>query len=171
MKTITLSTEEIDGLKRFIERAKEVLMLECVYILPYYSKKEGSAKVSVIGTTNITNFYDDLLLTGGMDIRNTKEEVENLRLITDEFNKEFKDGRLSFEIRNGDVYSLSLMHRREILAELSLLSGTILYDRFNGMTNNRNHVSKYIEPYKDILTITNEEELMAGLTKGEEPNL
>ena len=69
------------------------------------------------------------------------------------------EGRLSFHICDSDDYSMSLMTNREISAEMSLISGTILFDRFKNLRDNKEEASKLISPFKTALPIYNIVEL------------
>ena len=72
---------------------------------------------------------------------------------------------ISFIIDNIDIYCLELMHNREIRAEMSLISGTILYDKTGEMTDNYDQASRLVLAYKNRYEISNVYELISEEAK------
>ena len=168
MKTMVLSEEEIMSIESFMQEASNIPVVECIYLVPFFSEESKKEKVDIITILNESLYYNGLL-TGEKEMRDTKSERINFENIVQKYQKKSNEGRLSF-IKDDDMnYCLSLMHPREWHAEMSLASGTILFDRFGNKTDNRNSALGYFQPPENILEIENIDKLIT--TTKESPKL
>ena len=158
MKSMVLSEEEIMCITSFIQEASNIPIVECIYLVPYFSEKDKKEKVDIITILNESLYYNGLI-TGEEKMRDTKMERTSLQTIVQNYQKKSKDDKLSYTIDDDWNYSLALMDRSEWLAEMALTSGTILFDRFGNKTDNRNRALCYFQPKENILIIKNIDKL------------
>ncbi len=168
MKTMVLSEEEIMSIESFMQEASNIPVVECIYLVPFFSEKSKKEKVDIITIWNESLYYNGLL-TGEEKMRDTKRERTSLENIVQKYQQKSNECRLSFTTDGDWNYSLSLMHRREWYAEMALASGTILFDRFGNKTDNRNSALGYFQPQENILEIENIDKLIT--TTKESPTL
>ena len=159
MKTMVLSEEEIMSIESFMQEASNIPIVECIYILPFFSMESKKEEVDIITIWNDSLYYNGLL-TGKDEMRDTRKEWKRLKGIIQKYKQESNEGRLDYSIEDSGNYSLSLMHRREWYAEMALASGTILFDRFGNKTDNIDGALGYFQPLKNILEIENMDKLI-----------
>ena len=159
MKTMVLSEEEIMSIESFMQEASNIPVVECIYLVPFFSEKSKKEKVDIITIWNESLYYNGLL-TGEEKMRDANSERTSLENIVQKYQQTSKEGRLSFTTDDDWNYSLSLLHRREWYAEMALASGTILFDRFGNKTENRNSALDYFQPQENILEIENIDKLI-----------
>ena len=159
MGTMVLTEEEIIAINSFIQKASNIPIVECIYILPFFSMESKKEEVDIITIWNDSLYYNGLL-TGKDEMRDNRKELKRLKGIIQKYKQESNEGRLDYSIEDSGNYSLSLMHRREWRAEMSLASGTILFDRFGNKTDNRDGALGYFQPLKNILEIENMDKLI-----------
>ena len=116
MKSMILSEEEIMCIASFIQEASNIPIVECIYLVPYFSEKDKKEKVDIITIWNESLYYNGLI-TGEAKMRDTKMERTSLQTIVQKYQKKSKDDKLSYTIDDDWNYSLALMERREWLAE------------------------------------------------------
>lgn len=156
MKTIELSEEEAQGLKEFVEAAKEIDIVECIYLMPYLSESLKKEKIDVITIRRQDALYDPNVDFSVFRAR-VNEQLERLIELTDGYDEEFFEGRLFFSQEDDDNYSLALMHHREIMAERQLVGGTIIFDRTGRKAENKKRAAQYVPPFSNALKISNPE--------------
>ena len=156
MKTIILSEGEILCINKFMDEVTDIPVVECVYIVPFFSEEEQSEKIDIIVICNESLYYNGLL-TGKEEMRfhESMKEKNYLNSLIERYNNDNIDGRLSFTKDYDDNYSLSLMHSREWYAEQAIASGAILFDRYGKKTENRKGALYYFGQQKNILLIEN----------------
>lgn len=159
MKSLVLSEEEIMSIKSFMQEASNISVVECIYLIPFFSEKSEKEKVEIITLLNESLYYNGLL-TGEEKMRDTKREIASLENILQKYQQKCNEGRLSFIKDDAGSYCLSLMNDEELYAEMALASGTILFDRFGEKTDNRNSVLGCFQPQSNILEIENIYELI-----------
>ena len=162
MNFIVLSNEEILRIKSFIQDASDIPVVECVYLLPYYSQEEKKEKIDVITIWNESSYYNSLL-TGEGEMRDSEEERVALEDIIQKYQHEAEDGRLTFLADDSWNYSLSLMSNREQKSEMSLANGTILFDRFDEKKGEKVRAMDYFAKEESVLEVANMSQLMESL--------
>ncbi len=160
-KTIEISFDEAKGLKDFVDAVKEIDIVECVYLLPYFSLDRQEEKISVVAIRNSDAIFDS---KGDFEVysKRVKEQFERLGMVIDGFAKEFNHGRVVFTQDNYDDYSIALMRQREIATEMKLVGGTILFDRNGKLTKNKESASQYLNTFPNVLSIVNPDVLKAN---------
>lgn len=158
MKSIILSEEEILCIQSFLQEISNIPMIECVYLVSYLEENTKLEKIDVITIKNQSLYYNEKL-TGKAISRNIQTEQNNFNATINNFEKLFKNSRIYFSKADDFEYCLSLMHSREVIAERSLVSGEILFDRFGDKEKNKQRASCLLKPYSNILQIENIEQL------------
>ena len=159
MESIILSEEEILCIQSFIKEVSDIPMVECVYLVSFLDNKTKQERVDVNAIQNQSLYYNGKL-TGKETMRNVDDELNNLEKIIKKYRKQFKNGKVSFVSEDDSNYSLALMDRREIRAEMSLANGVILFDRIGDKEANKQQASQMLPIYPNILQIKNIEQLM-----------
>ena len=159
MNSMILSEKEIKCIKSFIKKASNINVVECIYLVPYFSTEKKEEKVDVVAIWNESLYYNGLI-TGEEKMRDTKSERASLKETVEEYQQKSNNSRLYFSTNDDENYSLALMHRREWFAEMELVDGTILFDRFGDKTDNRNRALNYFKQHKNILEIENIDRLI-----------
>ena len=154
MNTISLTEEEISNIKSFINEITSIPMVECVYLVPYYIKTNNKQYLELYAVKNNSMLYNEQL-TSKPQSRDVTEEELLFESIIEKYNNIFEGDRLCFTKTDDYYYSIQLLQTACIIAEKSLISGTILFDRFNNFTKNKEKVSEYISKYPNILEIDN----------------
>lgn len=158
MKSIMLSEEEILSIQSFLHEISNIPMIECVYLVSYLEENTKLEKIDVITIKNQSLYYNEKL-TGKAISRDTKNEQNIFNITINNFKNLSKNSRLYFSKADDFEYCLSLMHSREVIAEKSLVSGEILFDRFGDKEENKQRASCLLRPYPNILQIENIEQL------------
>lgn len=159
MESIILSSEEILYIQSFIKEVSDIPMVECVYLVSFLDNKTKQERIDVIVIQNQSLYYNGKL-TGKETMRNIDNELNNLEKTIKKYRKQLEKGRLSFVSEDDSNYSLALMDRREIRAEMSLANGIILFDRFGDKKENKQQASQMLPIYPNILHIENIEQVM-----------
>lgn len=159
MESIILSKEEILCIQSFIKEVSNIPMIECVYLVSFLDNNTKHEHIDVIAIQNQSLYYNGKL-TGKETMRNIDTELNNLKKTIKKYRKQFENGRLFFVSEDDSNYSLALMDRREIIAEMSLANGVILFDRFGDKEENKQQASQMLPIYPNILQIENIEQIM-----------
>lgn len=159
METVILSLQEISLIRSFVQEMFNIPMVECVYLVSYLDDNTKQEKINVITIQNQSLYYNKKL-TGKETMRNTMTEYNNLKMLLKKFQKRLENSRLSFILEDDSIYSLTLMHYREIVAEKSLVNGTILFDRFGDKEKNKQRASCMLPLYSNRLQIENIEQII-----------
>ena len=152
MDNIVLSEDEINRIKEFIEDAKGIPSVDGIYIEAYKAINTNINPIYVNALINDSIDYKDRLVKQGYIL-----DYNIIRNQEDELREKYLDysSRIKFIVYSSDIYSPMLMKNVEINAERSLLSGTILFDRFGNLKDNMNYVSKLINGYDTAIQIEN----------------
>lgn len=153
MDRVTLTEEEIKGINSFIGEVSSIPAVECVYITGYLDEATASAKMDVITIWNDSASYKEKVY--GKSEVDSREEIGELREMILAKSGDAALERVAFNEETAYNYLLALMHHREVIAEMSLASGTILFDRFGDFTQNQKRALELLEPYPNILPIDN----------------
>ena len=153
MKSISLNELQVILINSFLTEAKKLSIVECVYVVSYFDREENK---DVIELVTIKKDYNEDLTNEEILVQ--EKELERLVNIGNQSD-------ISFIIDNIDIYCLELMHNREIRAEMSLISGTILYDKTGEMTDNYDQASRLVLAYKNRYEISNVYELISEEAK------
>lgn len=159
MESIILSSEEILCIQSFIKEVSDIPMVECVYLVSFLDNKTKQERVDIITIQNQSLYYNGKLI-GKETMRKIDNELNNLEKTIKKYRKQLENGRLSFVSEDDSNYSLALMDRREIRAEMSLANGIILFDRFGDKEENKQQASQMLPIYPNILQIENIEQVM-----------
>lgn len=159
MESIILSKEEILCIQSFIKEVSNIPMIECVYLVSFLDNNTKHEHIDVIAIQNQSLYYNGKL-TGKETTRNIDTELNNLKKTIKKYRKQFENSRLSFVSEDDSNYSLALMDRREMRAEMSLANGVILFDRFGAKEENKQQASQILPIYPNILQIENIEQIM-----------
>lgn len=154
MKPLVLSEKEILNINSFIEEISSISMIEGIYLISFLDRNTGSQHVDIIAIYNSSLNYD-VKLTGKEIKRDISNERKQVNAIIQKYKEKYNKKRLSFEIKDSLDYSLDLMYRREIIAEMSLVSGIIIFDRFGDLEDNKRSASRSLPQYSNLLLIEN----------------
>ena len=165
MESFILTEEEIQDIKQFLEEAKNIPVVECVYLVAYLDKNHQEKKVKIILIANPIGYFKAVHPKAPYSVAELSRAWDLVGEICERFNEKLAYTRLSSEIESSDNYSLSLMHRRELMAEMAIASGTIIFDRDGNMIKNQNSAKGYFDPLEDVLPIGNLEELLGEAPK------
>ena len=159
MDNIVLSEDEINRIKEFIEDAKGIPSVDGIYIEAYKAINTNINPIYVNALINDSIDYKDRLVKQGYIL-----DYNIIRNQEDELREKYLDysSRIKFIVYSSDIYSPMLMKNVEINAERSLLSGTILFDRFGNLKDNMNYVSKLINGYDTAIQIENANQLISN---------
>lgn len=153
MDRVTLTEEEIKGIHSFIGKASSIPAVECVYITGYLDEASSSTKIDVITVWNDSIAYKEKVY--GKVAVDTHKEIGELREMILAKSGDASLERVAFNEEAAYNYLLALMHHREVIAEMSLASGTILFDRFGDFTQNQKRALELLTPYPNVLAIEN----------------
>ena len=157
MDNIILSEDEINIIKEFIEDAKGIPSVDGIYIEAYNAIDTDDNPIYVNALINDAIEYKEQLMNLGYIL-----DYNIIRNQEDELREKYLDysSRIKFMVWSSDIYSPMLMKNVEINAEKSLLSGTILFDRFGNLIDNKNYVEKIINGFETAIQIENIDKLM-----------
>ena len=160
-KTISLEEKEITSISSFVKDVINIPMVECVYLMPYYSMERDQATLDVVAIWNNNPTYNELL-TGEKSRRDITFEASALDMTIGKYMEDIDEDidRLSFSKENIDDYSLTMLHRREYYAEKSLASGIILFDRFEQMAINQEKAYNYLGKFENAADVINIDEVL-----------
>ena len=164
MNSIVLSEKEISFIDSFNQEATNIPLVECVYIVPYIAGEQKEEKIRVITLWNDSQYYNGLL-NGNEEKRNIIRERTELDTLIEKYNQESINSRVSFTKESSENYTLAFKNDRNLIAEVSLVSGIILFDRFGLMKANRNDALEELYPYNNILQVDNIDMLLFKATK------
>lgn len=159
MRNFTLSQAEICGINLFMSDVVTIPMVEAVYLIPFVSSKDGTSKCDVVTIYNSSLYYNGLL-TGEERYRDTSDEKNTIDEVMDIYAAFLKNSRVSFRKETSSNYDLSMMHIRELMAERSLVSGNILFDRFGKIKENRDRAVQLLSPFLDSMEVSNIEKVL-----------
>ena len=154
MKSIILTEKEIDTINSFINEVTLIPLVECIYVVPYIDNKTNKETCDIVTIYNESLYYNGKI-TGSETVRETKPEKELLKNTIEKYKNILTEEKFSLSIDDSWNYSICLMHRREVISETALISGTILFDRFDNKTENQNDSKNYLKPYPNIIEIEN----------------
>ena len=154
METITLTEEEKQKIRTFIFKADRINIIQCVYILSYFSKEYNKDIIEVTAVINYSkSLNENKLGTYSEGIKYLYDKVQSLV-------KESCTDRLVFKTDTSYNYSIINMNNINIVASRKLLSSTILLDQINRFQKIQNIVGESLEPYNNVNTIDNIDELI-----------
>lgn len=163
---MVLSESEILDIKSFVSKAKEIPEVECVYILPFFYANANKDMCEVVAIYNDRLFYN-YKLTGVMGWRDTKQEKAQLNTLVGQARAKSKkeNNSLRFDCKDSDDYSVACTNKRELVAERTLISSIVLFDRFGDIERNIEVASQKLEQYQNIVDIENIDELNSKKVK------
>lgn len=153
MKNINLTEEEIQVIRIFLSNVERIDIIQCVYILSYFSKEKNMDIIEIVSIVN----YSKRLLENQEGIYN--ESTEYLYNRVNNLVKENTSDRLVFTTDTSLNYSIFNLNNLNINSEKKLLSSTILLDYFNRFQRNKEIVGEELEPYSKVNTIDNIDEI------------
>ena len=86
MKLFLLTEEEILRIRSFVEEASNISIVECIYLVSYFSDKRMREQIDIIAITNDSMHYN-YMLTGKATYDGTLSEENDLKLIIDKYNE------------------------------------------------------------------------------------
>lgn len=153
MNSIILDEDEIIAINSFVNEIKDNIITDGVLIFPY-SDINGNVNLKVIVIRNISLQYVYRAL-GIRTIPKRSTKLKEIDEIVNKYNILFDKRRLSFEITNDDDYNVTLLHEKELMHMRTLLSSTILYDRFGDVKERQNRQIKYVSKFRHTPIIEN----------------
>lgn len=154
MKNISLTEEEIQNIKSFLYKADRINLIQCVYILSYFSKEMNK---DIIEVTSVINYSDSLKENkNGTYSEGTKHLYDKAQDLI----KESNNDRLVFKSDTSYNYSIINMSNLNIKASRRLLSSTILLDSFCRFQRIKDVVSDEFEPYQEVNIIDNVDKIL-----------
>lgn len=152
MRTKRLSKKEIDGINLFISNVIDIDIVEGIYIVPYRDVANNKQGARIITIFNESLDYSRKLT--GSEERFNAFERDSLDWTILNYNGFFGTD-LTFYSNNASNYNLELFHHREKMSLKSLVSGTILFDRFGDVSKTKEQASTLIEPFEETIKIRN----------------
>jgi len=160
MNSILLEDDEIIAINSFVYEISENIITDGVLFFPY-KDFNNNISIKIIVIRNISLQYTTKVLgTNTIPKRSTK--LKEISTIVSKYNTLFKGKRLSFEITNMDDYNVTLLHEKELRNMRTLLSSTILFDRFGDIIDRQKRQIKYISKFKYIPTVENIESIISN---------
>lgn len=154
MGTRSLTRSEIDGINLYLEEVVNIPMVEAVYLIASFSSKRGKKQIWVMTLFNNSLQYNGKII-GEERVRDIARDSEKLVTCNNCYNHIFRRARLFFGTEDAMNYNLSMVSNQELMAERSLISGTILFDRFGNFEANRQKALDTLEPLEDTFKISN----------------
>lgn len=149
-----LTKHEIDGINLYLEEVVKIPMIEAVYLISFVSSKQGRDRIWLMTLYNNSLAYNEKI-TGEKIHRDITKDSDKLVSCNHRYNCLFAKRRLSFITEDTANYNLGMMSNQQLMAERSLVSGTILFDRFGDFEANRQKASEVLEPFEDSCQIEN----------------
>ena len=118
METITLTKKEIIGIQQFIEEAKKLEIVVCVYIGAYFNNTTNNETIHVMVLNNNGIYWR----RQNIEDWDLNKDNKNLDVIVNIFNTRFR--RLIFVKHNWDNYDPKLMSARAIESAKATPAGT-----------------------------------------------
>ena len=129
---VILTKKEMTMIGSFVKRASVIPYVECIYLLPLFKEVTNKKIVRVVAILNAEQYYNELLNDDvGYQVTDAKKEL------TEIINSYTDSGRLEFYDAWSGNYKLPLRSLADINSMLSLVNGTVLFDRFGEKTASR----------------------------------
>lgn len=97
-----------------------------------------------------------------MEFLNITNEISKLEEIVNKFKAKCIGSRCFFYTCNFSNYSILLKSTNEILAEKSLISSVVLFDRFGDVAFNKKRAANYLLPFPNTVLIDNIDEVISN---------
>ena len=146
---INLNEIEINLLKDFINKVKHNKLVECICIVSF------DEKIQVCSIINST--IKNTLLNYKEELKKYKEELSILKKAIIEFHKNTNDEMHNYEfvLDYSDDYNVDLENTIQILNTKKLVSGYIVYDKYNYYDEIKEMLLNRITPYDNVFEIEN----------------
>ncbi len=165
MKITLLTKKEICAIKLFVNKAKNLELVDGIYLLSFYDKNTNQEHIIIDTIIDINKFYNGNEWNDTLIEEEVKKESDDLDEIVEDFNKIFNGKRLFFdEPAASENYMWTMLHQREVLYEMELVNGILLFDRNNKYEENKAIASQTLPIYENRLEIENIDELLAEPT-------
>ena len=149
METITLTEEEIQYIRKFLFKADRINVIQCVYVLSYFSKEQNR---DIIEVTSVINYSKALLENKkGTYTEGTKYLYDKARELISESNND----RLVFTTDTSLNYSIANMSNLNVDSSKKLISSTILLDNCNRFRTIKDALGETLESNLSVNTIDN----------------
>ena len=155
MRNRKLNQKEIDAINLFMSNICDIAIVEGVYIVPYldtFNRKQGVRVITIYNTES-----DYLRELNGNNQSLTEVDYTNLNTTVTNYNGFFQNTTgLSFFANDRKNYrdSEELSHAKKMSLQ-SLVSGTILFDRFGDVEKTRFKAFNKVKPFKEAVLLRN----------------
>lgn len=160
MRNRKLNQTEIDAINLFMSNICDIAIVEGVYIVPYldtFNRKQGVRVIAIYNTES-----DYLRELNGNNHLLTGYDYTNLHTTVTNYNGFFQNTTgLSFfaNDRKNYRYSEELSHAKKMSLQ-SLVSGTILFDRFGDVEKTRFKALNHVRPFKEAIQLRNVDKIL-----------
>ena len=172
-----LTEEEIVVLKRFIEKIKNNLLVEGVYITPIHYEENylfdefDKYIIYIKIIINDTPSYN--LMTYKEELPNKEHNLKRINYIIEDFNyqmnminNKLNNYEVSSHINNSIDYKFESDNTLNNLLNIRLVSSYIIFDRYNYYNNLQERLSENgLMPYIEFSKITNIDDLNKSFVK------
>ncbi len=160
MKFRRLNKKEIDGINLFMSNVCDIDIVEGVYIVPYFDVPNRKQGVRVITVFNDSAEY--LLKVTNNVSSFTIFDHDNLSTTILNYNGFFENttGLSFFKNDSRNYNSCGSLEHKEKLSLQSLVSGTILFDRFGELEKKKFTTINIVSPFKEAVQLRNIDEVL-----------
>ncbi len=146
MEKIELTQEQIETINSFVQKASNLTIVDCIYLMAYLDEEEKENIIAVDTVINKSNY--DQMPDKEKLVYTDKKALKKLM-------NEYEDTKIEFLKDYNSEYSSLLMYNTEITSAKLLISGQILFDRNGSYKTLQKKVRRYLEPYQNTMEIEN----------------
>ena len=146
---ISLNEIEINLLKDFIKRAKNNKLVECIYIVAFDKNIQVCSIINSAIKNTVLNYKEEL--------KKYKEEMLLLKKNIIEFHRNTNDEMHNYEfvLDYSNDYNVDLENTIQVLNTKKLISGYIVYDKYNYYDEIKEILLDKVTPYDNVFEIEN----------------
>ena len=169
METLQLEENDIQRISSYVSSLREIGRVEGVMLIPFYLEN-GEKRCEIHVIQNPTNEYLKKIRSLGFSDRFGSEFAQCVSAIGEDLFIESKESDKPYELTIGtsssDDYVCKYFTQDRISAT-RLVSGTIIFDRFNNLRKRKESLSKEFKPLLNLMDIDNQDELINAVEKNE----
>ena len=159
MRNRKLNQKEVDAINLFVSNVTNIDIVEGIYLVPYVERtnKRGVRVITIYNTDS-----DYLLKLNGNNHTLTGIDYNSLHTTIMNYNGFFQNTTgLSFFANSSENYrcTTALTHSKKMSMQ-SLVSGTILFDRFGDIEKARFKDLDYVQPFKESVLLKNIDQVL-----------
>lgn len=170
MKDKKFINEEVNIISEFVIKAKENPVVEAVYCVPYIEPKTNAENCGVTVVYNSSLVYLDKvskIIGKELDFNLIIPEIEKIDVLCEEYNSKLKTSGFMFEKEDAFKFGATQMHKSDMLAKKDLISGKLIFDRFDDIKQTQVNILKFwdIEAYTNLSNIENIDDVKQQIKK------